>query len=104
MLFGTSWTKSVAESSLIDKFLIQLAIPHSVYGFSTYSPPGHINQWLEANNLRGEYVGSQLNGDGYTNGVSNMMSVYIIQGAQETDGLALAIQFPECRLHVRKQS
>lgn len=94
----------MAESSPIDKYSIQLAVPHSVYDSTTYSPPETINEWLKEKGLRGEYVGGHSSGNGYTNGINNSVSIYMIHGAQETDGSALAIQFPECKLHICKQT
>lgn len=84
-------------------FVIQLGVPHSVYGSTTYFPPKVIDEWLKERNLRGDYVGGHLSGDGFTNGISNAVSNYMITDAHEHDGLALGLRFPECSLYITKK-
>ena len=91
------------ELSQADRFIVQLEVPHSVYGATTYFVPGPINTWLKERNLQADYVGCHSSGNGYTGNVNNSASVYVIRRAHDLDGLALRIMFSDCKVVITER-
>lgn len=85
----------------LDTFSMQVTVPQSKYGPCTYFMPDVLQDWLKSQGLRGSYCSGQSWGDGYTNGVTNKTSVYMVGGIKDRETcLLFAILFPECQLHV----
>jgi hypothetical protein len=55
-------------------------------------------QWVDYN-----MCGQECWGDGFTDGVSNRTTVYMVRNIKEEDATAFRIQFPECKLFVCEQ-
>lgn len=86
---------------------IQINVPHSVYGRCEYMMPDDLIDWIrETLNLQdGQfvdygYVGGTITGDGYTNGITNRESVYMVRNMYKEDALAFKLTFPECFVHI----
>ena len=77
---------------------MQISVPEWKYGVSSYFVHQDISAWLATHNLRPCYAGYNRSGDGYTDGKSNRMWVYVVKDIGETDASAFGIQFPECRV------
>ena len=84
-------------------FSFQVNVPHSKHGKCDWFMPVILQDWLMDRGLQGHYCGENSWGDGYTNGVSNADSVYMVRDAEESDGLAFCIIFPECKVHICEQ-
>lgn len=86
-------------------FSMQLTVPHSKFGKCSFFMPEIIRAWICENLGPFDYThcGENRSGDGYTNGVTNTESVYIIKWLLEEDGTRLKIAFPECRVHMSCQ-
>ena len=82
---------------------MQLTVPHSVYGECTYFAPKSVEEWLAGYNLSPQYCGGGSWGDGYTNGVTNHTSTYLVYNIQPDDATAFGIQFPTIKIHLSKQ-
>ena len=82
---------------------MQIDVPHSVYGKCTYFIPSELNSWLLARNLRYSLCHQSSSGDGFTNGVTNIKSHYMVNNIEEVDGLAFKIMFLACGVHICKQ-
>ena len=82
---------------------MQLNVPHSVYGECTYFIPKPLLKWLYEYDLKYFYCGGNSWGNGYTNGVSNADSTYIVNNIQPDDATAFGIQFPQVKIHLSKQ-
>lgn len=84
-------------------YSMQISVPHSEYGPCSYFMPKLMDDWLKKYSLQGSYCGSNSWGDGYTNGVTNKESSYIVHNVELEDSIAFQIMFPKCRLHVSKE-
>lgn len=91
-------------------FSMQINVPHSVYGSCTHFMPDDLIDWIRStmNLQEGEFVdyrysGGTSGGDGFTNGVTNQETVYMVYKLKEHDGLAFKIQFPKCGVHMSQQ-
>jgi hypothetical protein len=83
---------------------MQLTVPQSVYGECTYFAPKPISEWLYGNGCeQWGYVGSSAWGNGYTDGVSNATSNYMVYNIHPEDATAFRIQFPQVKVHLGKQ-
>ena len=70
-------------------FSFQVNVPHKDYGHCDYFIPTVMRDWLHEHNLKNYLYGGQtLSGDGYTNGITNIESCYIVKDATEEDALA----------------
>jgi len=85
------------------KYCVQVNIPHAHYGQCDYFIPQCIADWLRAHGLIGNYCGGGSWGDGFTHGVTNRESVYIIRDIEDVDGLAFKINFPHCKIYISQQ-
>lgn len=84
--------------NLSGKFNMQIDVPHSEYGNATYIA------WLEEHGISDyAYCGAASSGNGYTNGISNRESVYMVYNIQDVDACAFQIQFPHCKVHLCEQ-
>jgi len=92
----------IRDIVLSDKFVINLSVPRAFYGssrgISVFFAPTVIHKWLVANKLKYEYVGSNQADDSCTTNIGNAEYTYMIRSAQETDAVALALQFPSCKV------
>lgn len=84
-------------------YSFQIDVPHRYYGECDYFIPEEMQTWLKTNNLHYSYCGGGSWGDGYTDGITNKESCYIVRDASEQDGLAFQIQFPFCKTHISQQ-
>ena len=82
---------------------MQLNVPHSVYGACTYFIPEVIQEWLHSYNLQYNYCGGNSWGNGYTDGVMNSDSTYMVYNICPEDASAFGIQFPKVKIHLSKQ-
>jgi hypothetical protein len=85
------------------KYSMQITVPHSVYDACTYFIPKEIGDWLHSYNLKYGYVGGGSWGNGFTNGVTNQTSNYMVYNIQQGDALAFRIQFPHCKVYQSEQ-
>jgi hypothetical protein len=85
------------------KYSIQINVPHSEYGACDYFMPKVLADWLKEYGLKYSYAGGGSWGDGYTNGITNKESTYIVRNAKEEDGLAFKINFPKCHVFISEQ-
>jgi hypothetical protein len=83
---------------------MQVTVPHSEYGACQYFMPTILREWIVAHGLDNRYVGGGSWGDGYTNGVTNCESVYLVEDINETDAIAFKLQFPKCRVFMAGQT
>ena len=79
---------------------MQIDVPHSEYGEGTYFIGDVLQRWLRERGLKWAYCGCSSWGDGYTNGVTNRESTYMIRDMEREDGLAFKIMFPKCRVYI----
>lgn len=79
---------------------MQVSVPHSEYGPCTYFMPKQLDDWLKQYNLQGSYCGGSSWGNGYTNGITNKESTYMVYNINPGDAIAFQIMFPKCRIHV----
>lgn len=84
-------------------FSFQVNVPHSVYGECEWFIPAELKSWLTGRGLSANYCGGSSWGNGYTNGVSNRESNYMVRDATEQDGLAFKIMFPKCSIYICQQ-
>jgi len=84
-------------------FSLQVDVPHRDYGACDYFIPAVMNDWLQKQGLDARWVGCQSNGDGYTNGITNKESCYLIKDAKKEDGFAFQLLFPRVRVHIHQQ-
>ena len=83
---------------------MQITVPHSLYGRCTYFAPKKITDWLFGNEINDYgYAGEESWGDGFTNGISNATSTYMVYNIQPEDATAFGIQFPQVRVYLGKQ-
>ena len=83
---------------------MQLSVPHSVYGACTYFIPSPIIAWFAQYDIADwSYCGGNSWGDGFTNGVSNADSTYLVYNIRPEDASAFGIQFPHIKIHLSKQ-
>ena len=82
---------------------MQLTVPHSVYDACTYFAPKPMAEWLSSYKLTAYYCGGESWGNGYTNGVSNQTSTYMVYNIRPEDASAFGIQFPTIKIHLSKQ-
>ena len=82
---------------------MQLNVPHSVYGACTYFIPTVIREWLSSYGVIAYYCGGNSWGDGFTNGVANSDSTYMVYNIQPYDATAFKIHFPFIKVHTGKQ-
>ena len=89
---------------------MQIDVPHSVYGSCTHFMPDELIDWIRATLMlvEGEFVdyrycGAGSWGDGFTNGITNQESTYMVNNIHEEDATAFRIMFPRCKVHVSKQ-
>ena len=82
---------------------MQLNVPHSVYGACSFFMPTKMQEWLRKYNLRADYCGGNSWGNGFTNGVSNVDSTYMVNNIHPDDATAFGIQFPKVKIHLSKQ-
>ena len=83
---------------------MQLTIPHAIYGDADYFGPTPIREWLyKQGHLHWGLVGKTSSGNGYTNGVTNYCSVYMVYNIQPEDATALGLLFPNIGVHLSKQ-
>lgn len=84
-----------------NSYSMSLTVPHSVYGACTYFIPESMKAWLYQHGLeRYSYCGGNLWGNGYTNGVTNADSVYMVYNIQPEDATAFGIQFPRVKIYL----
>ena len=82
---------------------MQITIPHSVYGSCEYFLPAVIEKWFSENGIcRPSYAGSNSSGNGFTAGVTNKESVYMIYDIHENDPVAFKLLFPQIKVHSHK--
>jgi len=81
-------------------YSMQIDVPHSVYGLCDYFLPKKIEDWLTKHGLNYSHSGVSSWGDGYTNGISNNESHYVIRYMEKEDGSAFQIMFPDCKVHI----
>lgn len=93
-----------------DLFSMQINVPHSEYGSCKHMMPDELIDWIRnAMQLQDgyfvnyRYSGGTSSGDGFTNGITNQETIYMVYGLKEQDGLAFKLQFPKCRIHMSKQ-
>lgn len=85
-------------------FSMQLDVPHSKYGNGDYFIYEPMCEWLRNHDIRSwSYCGGGSWGNGYTNGITNQESVYMVYNIREDDATAFQIQFPHCKVHLSKQ-
>ena len=84
-------------------FTFQINVPHKDYGECDYFAPKVMDAWLREHNLDYGYAGGGSWGDGYTNGITNKESIYMVRNATQEDGLAFRIQFPFAKVHISEQ-
>ena len=86
------------------KFNMQVNVPHLEYGNDNYFMPSILIEWLRRNGIVDyDYCGGGYTGYGYTNGVTNWESVYMVNDIQEEDATAFRIQFPKCKVYLFNQ-
>lgn len=93
-----------------DVFSMQLDVPHSVYGRCFHIMPDELIDWIrgtmglqDGEFVNYEFVGETTHGDGFTNGISNRETVYMVYGLKEEDGSAFKLLFPKCKIHMSQQ-
>jgi hypothetical protein len=87
-----------------NSYSMQLQVPHSIYGACTYFIPIPLLEWLTKNDLKEwGYCGGTSAGNGFTDGVDNRASTYMIYNIKPEDATAFGIQFPHVRIHLSKQ-
>ena len=85
-------------------FSMQVNVPHSEYGPCEYFMPGILRDWVCGEyRLIYEYCGETSSGDGFTNGITNKESRYMVKNIQEADATAFQIMFPRCKVYLCKQ-
>lgn len=84
-------------------FSMQVSVPHSVYGHCEYFMPKPLRAWIVAHGLDNTFVGGSCTGNGYTDGVTNRESTYMVYNIDKTDALSFKIMFPKCRVHISEQ-
>lgn len=84
-------------------FSMQITVPHSEYGECQYFMPTILRDWIVAHGLDNQYCGGGSWGDGFTNGITNRTSVYMVRDVQEVDGVAFKLLFPKCDVFVCPQ-
>ena len=85
-------------------YSMHLSIPDAVYGRHGFLAPRPIRDWLYANKLSDwSRCGGEQTGDGYTAGVTNRLSMYIVNNIQPEDATAFAFMFPHIKIHLSKQ-
>lgn len=84
-------------------FSMQIAVPHSVYGACEYFMPVVLRTWIIEHSLNYWYISGESWGNGYTDGITNQESVYVVNNIHESDALVFKIQFPKCKINVCKQ-
>ena len=83
---------------------MQVNVPHSEYGPCEYFMPKILRDWVHVQNkFPYHYSGGTSGGDGYTNGVINRESIYVVNNIQEEDATVFQILFPKCKVHLCKQ-
>jgi len=85
------------------KYCVQINVPHSEYGACDYFAPKVIEDWLKEHGLNYTFCGGGSWGNGFTNGVTNKESVYILRNVEDTDGLVFKINFPKCKIYISEQ-
>ncbi len=88
----------------LPRISMQVTVPHSEYGECQFFIPPVIYNWCAEYGLEYRYVRGISQGSGYTNGVTNCESIYMVDGITETDAIAFKIQFPECKVVVAGQT
>jgi hypothetical protein len=82
-------------------YSMQLRVPHSIYGPCTYFIPKPLLEWLAENNMKEwGYCGGESWGDGFTNGVNNQTSTYMVYNIQPEDATAFKIHFPNVKIYI----
>ncbi len=85
------------------RYDMQVNVPHSAYGACDYFMPNIMREWVHGLDLDYLYAGNSSSGDGFTNGVSNKMSHYMVNDIQRGDSIAFQIQFPHAKVHLLEQ-
>lgn len=86
---------------MLDTFSMQVNVPHSKYGDGTYFIAPVLQEWLAERGLQGRYCSGSSCGDGYTNGVTNKESHYMVNGIKDRETcLMFAIIFSDVKIHV----
>ncbi len=100
------WTKDSFFATMISvaplEYSMQVDVPHSEYGPVSYFMPLAMREWLKEKGLRYIYCGGGSWGDGYTNGITNATSSYVISNIEKEDSTAFQIIFPKCVVHLNE--
>lgn len=78
----------------------QIELKHSRWGSISYFPPKEIDEYFAKLGKQCQFVGGGSWGDGYTNGVANSYSTYMVYDANRDDILLFKILYPDARVHV----
>jgi hypothetical protein len=79
---------------------MQVTVPRAEYGACQYFMPSPMENWLNDKNLKTSMVGRESYGNGYTNGVTNRTTTYMIRNIEATDATAFQLMFPKCKIHL----
>jgi hypothetical protein len=83
---------------------LQFRIPESVYGPCLYLVPKEISNWFTANGLSyPSYTGSNLSGNGFTDGVSNKEYSYSVYNVHPGDAILFKFEFPHIKVRLATQ-
>ena len=83
---------------------MQISIPQSIYGECTYIIPKVFVEWFAQQDIKNwGYSSSESWGDGYTNGLSNKTSTYMVYNIHPEDATLFKIFFPTVRVYTGKQ-
>ena len=82
---------------------MQLSIPHSVYGESIYFISTPIRAWLHEHGFNYSYCGNSQWGNGYTDGVSNVVYEYTVYNINPEDATLFGIHFPDVKIYLSRQ-